>query len=140
MAKDFENCLKSNKIKKFSRGKSLTKKELKLAEEDFKIAQKSFKDKNYRWSIIQIYYSMFHSARALLYFKNLREHSHYCLIQAIRELYIKEGKIDVFFLEALLEAKNLREAADYYGDYSGLNAKKLLDKAKKFIEKAKEII
>ena len=53
---------------------------------------------------------------------------------------MKEGKIGVFFLEALVEAKNLREAADYYGDYSGVNAKKLLNKANKFIEKVKEII
>jgi uncharacterized protein (UPF0332 family) len=140
MIKSFEDCLKSSKIKKFSRGKSLAPKEIRLAEEDLKIAQKSLKDRNYRWCIIQIYYSMFHSARALLYFKNYREHSHYCLIQAIRELYVKPGKLEVFFLETLSEAKNLREAADYYGDYSDLNAKKLLNKAEKFIERAKEIL
>lgn len=139
MIKNFEDCLKSSKIKKFSRGESLAPKEIRLAEEDLKIAQKSLKDRNYRWCIIQIYYSMFHSARALLYFKNYREHSHYCLIQAIKELYVKQGKLEVFFLEALSEAKNLREAADYYGDYSNLNAKKLLNKAEKFIEKVKEI-
>lgn len=140
MIKDFEDCLKSGKIKRFSRGKILAPKEIRLAEEDFKTAQKSFRDKNYRWCIIQIYYSMFHSARSLLYFRNFRERSHYCLNQAVRELYVKQNKIDVFFLEALSEAKGLREAADYYGDYSGINAKKLLDKARKFISKVKEII
>jgi len=46
----------------------------------------------------------------------------------------------VFLVEALSEAKNLREAADYYGDYSGINAKRLLGRAEKFIEKAGEII
>ena len=140
MIKNFEDCLKTGKIKKFSRGKILSPKEIRLAEEDLKIAKKSFKDKNYRWCIIQIYYSMFHSARALLYFENFREHSHYCLNKAIRELYVKQGRIDVFFLEALLEAKNLREAADYYGDYNDVNTKKLLKRAERFIEKAKEII
>lgn len=140
MTKNFENCLKKGKIKKFSRGKSLSEKELRLAKEDLDSAEKSFDDKNYRWCIIQVYYSMFHSARSLLYFKNYREHSHYCLNHAIRELYVKEGKLDVFFIEALAEAKNLREAADYCGDYSGINAKKLLDKASKFIEKAEDIV
>ncbi len=140
MAKNFEDCLKTNKIRKFSRGKILAPKEIRLAAEDLKTAHKSFEDKNYKWCIIQIYYSMFHSARALLYYKNLKEHSHYCLIQAIKELYVKENKIDIFFLEALLEAKNLREAADYYGDYSEINAKKLLNRAEKFVEKVKEII
>ncbi len=140
MIKNFEDCLKTGKIKKFSRGKILSPKEIRLAEEDLKTAEKSFKDKNYRWCIIQIYYSMFHSARALLYFENFREHSHYCLNQAIRELYVKQGKMDVSFLETLSETKHLREAADYYGDYSDINAEKLLKKAEKFIEKAKEII
>ena len=66
--------------------------------------------------------------------------SHYCLNLAVRELYVKQDKIDVFLVEALSEAKNLREAADYYGDYSGINAKRLLGRAEKFIEKAGEII
>lgn len=140
MIKNFGDCLKNGKIKKFSRGKSLAPKEIGLAEEDLKIARKSFKDGNYRWCVIQTYYSMFHSARALLYFKNYREHSHYCLIQAIKELYVKLGKLEVSFLEALVEAKNLREAADYYGEYSDANAKKLLTKAEKFTERAKEIL
>ena len=139
MIRTFEDCLKNGKIKKFSRGQNLVEKELRLAEEDLNTAEKSFQDENYRWCIIQIYYSMFHSARSLLYLQNYREHSHYCLIQAIKELYVKEGKIDAFFIESLTEAKNLREAADYYGDYSQLNAQKLLAKAKEFITKAKEI-
>lgn len=139
MINNFKDCLKKGKIKKFSRGKNLAGKELKLAKEDLNSAQKSFADKNYRWCIIQVYYSMFHSARYLLYFKNYREHSHYCLNIAIRELYVKQGEIDVFLVEALSEAKNLREAADYYGDYSGINAKKLLDNAERFIKKAEEL-
>ena len=139
MIKDFKDCLKKGKIKKFSRGKNLTGKELKLAKEDLNSARKSFNDENYRWCIIQVYYSMFHSARSLLYLENYREHSHCCLNHAIRELYVKTGKIDVFFIEALSEAKNLREAADYYGDYSGINAKKLLDKVSRCIKKAEDI-
>jgi len=140
MIKNFEDCLKAGKIKKFSRGKDLFPKEIRLAEEDLSTAKKSFKDQNYRWCIIQIYYSMFHSARALLYFENFREHSYYCLNQAIRELYVKPGKIDIFFVEMLSETKNLREAADYHGDYSKINAKKLLKRAKEFIKKARETI
>lgn len=140
MNKNFKDCLKKGRIKKFSRGKDLAEKELRLAKEDLNSAQKSFADKNYRWCIIQVYYSMFHSARSLLYLENYREHSRYCLNHAIRELYVKTGKIDVFFIEALSEAKNLREAADYYGDYSGVNAKKLLNKASKFIEKVEDIL
>ncbi|MCK5123325.1 MAG: HEPN domain-containing protein [Candidatus Pacebacteria bacterium] len=140
MSKHFEECLKKRKIKEFSQGKILAPKEIKLAEEDLRIAQKSFKEENYRWCIIQTYYSMFHSARALLYYKNYREHSHFCLREAVRVLYAEKGKLNIFLIEALTEAKNLREAADYYGDYSETNAEKLLVRAEQFVKESKEII
>ncbi len=140
MSSHFKECLKKGKIKEFSRGKFLVSKEIRLAEDDLKFAQKSFKEKNYRWCIIQTYYSMFHSARALLYNENYREHSHFCLREAIRTLYVEKGKFSVSLLDTLAEAKNLREAADYYGDYSGTNAEKLLKKANQFIEKSRKIL
>ena len=61
---------------------------------------------------------MFHSARALFYHKNYRERSHFCLREAIRVLYVKKGKLSAFLIETLAEAKNLREAADYYGVFN----------------------
>lgn len=140
MSKHFDECLRKRKIKEFSRGRVLASKELKLAEEDLKFARKSFEQKNYRWCVIQTYYSMFHSARALLYHKNYRERSHFCLGEAIRTLYVEKGELDVFLVEALAEAKNLREAADYYDDYSGINAEKLLGRADKFIKESKKIV
>jgi uncharacterized protein (UPF0332 family) len=140
MSKSFDECLKKRKIKEFSQGKVLAPKEIRLAEEDLESARKSFKEKNYRWCVIQTYYSMFHSARALLYFKNYRERSHFCLKEAIRILYVEKGKLNIILIEALAEAKNLREAADYYGDYSEVNSEKLLVKAKQFIKESKGII
>ena len=55
-------------------------------------------------------------------------------------MYIEKNLLDILLLEALIEAKNLREAADYYGDYSSISAKKLLERAEKFLKKAKELI
>ena len=129
MNRHFEECLKKNKIKEFSQGRSLSSKEIKLAEEDLESAKRSFAEENYRWCIVQTYYSMFHFARALLYHKNYRERSHFCLREAIRVLYVEKGELSVFLIEALAEAINLREAADYYGDYSGVNSEKLLARA-----------
>lgn len=140
MSQEFKKCLERGKIKIFSPGPKLAKKELKLADEDLKMATKSFKGENYRWSIIQSYYSMFHSARALLYSKKYREKSHYCLIEAIRTLFVETGKINVLLVESLLEAKNLREAADYYGDFSEINCQKLVRKAKEFLDTARDIL
>lgn len=140
MSEYFQDCLKKGKIKKFSRGQELASKELRLAAEDLKSAKISFSQNNFRWSIIQAYYSMFHVARALLYAKNYREKSHFCLIEAIKTLYVEKKVISTFLIEALIKAKNLREAADYYGDFSKINAANLLDKAKEFIDMAEKIL
>ena len=80
---------------------------------------------------------MFHSARTLLYAKNLREHSHYCLIAAIKTLYVEKKHLPVYLLEGLQEAKNLREDADYYNRWSKKGCEKLLKLAEEFLEKAK---
>ena len=113
MTLEYDECLKRGKIKSFSRGSTLAPKELETAISDLERAKKTYKDGDYKWTTIQIYYSMFHSARALLYTKNLREHSHFCLIAAIKTLYVETKQIPVDLLEGLQEAKNLREDADY---------------------------
>ena len=136
---EFKKCLEHNKIKKFSSGRKLMAKELKLAQEDLRLSLRNLNEGNYRWSIVQSYYSMFHSARVLLYSKNYREKNHFCLIIAVRSLFVETGKLNFSFIEFLLEAKHLREAADYYGDFSEVNSRKLVKKAKYFLKIVKEV-
>lgn len=140
MSVEYEDCLKRDKIRPFSRGKGLVHKELLTAASDLEIARKTFEGKGYKWATIQLYYSMFHSARALLYFKNLREHSHFCLIAAIHSLYVETKQLPVTVLEALKKAKNLREEADYYDRWSKEGCEKLLSSAEDFLNKAKHIV
>ena len=136
----FENCLKRKSIRKFSRGPSLIKKEIENAELDINSAKESSKTKNYKWTIIQTYYSMFHSARALLYNKGYREKSHFCLIEAIRNFYVNEGEVGFWLVEALQKAKIMREGADYYGEFTKENAIDLINSAKDFLTKSKELL
>lgn len=49
-------------------------------------------------------------------------------------------KLDISLVESLLEAKNLREAADYYGDFSKINCQKLVKNAERFMKTAKNIL
>lgn len=137
---NFEDCLKKGKIRKFDRGRILVKKELESAVFDLGAAKESFKNKNYKWATIQIYYSMFHGARALLYNKNYREKSHFCLIEAVRALYVEKRLIGYWLIEALQKAKTLREGADYYSDFSKEGAEDLIQKAEEFLTKAKEVL
>lgn len=72
-SKELEQCIERNKITKLPKAETLVSKELKLSMEDLKYAQESFEKKNYKWATIQSYYSIFHTARALLYKKGYRE-------------------------------------------------------------------
>ena len=137
---EFQKCLENKKIKPFSKGKTLVSKELEIAREDWKTAKESLTKKNYKWSTIQSYYSMFHAARALLYNQGYRERSHYCLVLGIRELYVNKNLLSHTLVEALQLGKTLRENADYYGDFSQTGAQDMLDKAKEFLEKTKKIL
>jgi len=82
---------------------------------------------------------MFHSARALLFAKNYREHSHYCLIVAMRALYVETRLLPGSLIEALGKGKRLREDADYYDRWSEEGASFALKAAGDFLKKALEL-
>lgn len=140
MSQAWQKRLDKNKIRPFDQGRVLFTKELDLAEEDLKACQEALEKESYKWATIQAYYSMFHSARALIYAQGYREKSHWCLIVAIRELFVKSGKVSHKLVEALQLGKNLREAADYYGDWSKINAKELMKNADEFLHTAKQLL
>ena len=108
MTADFEECLRRRKIWEFSRGKSLKEKELKTAEKDLNDGKEGIEREKYKWSTVQAYYSMFHSARALLYAKNYREKSHHCLIVALRVLYVDKKLLPSSLVESLQDGKRLQ--------------------------------
>lgn len=134
MTIEYDDCIKRGKIKPFSRGPALAAKEIEAAELDLNRAYKTYSEADYKWATIQIYYSMFHSARALLYAKSFREHSHYCLVAAIKTLYVDTKIIPVYILEGFQQAKDLREEADYYNRWSQSGCEKLIKLAKELLE------
>ena len=140
MNPEFERCLRSQKIKVFSRGKTLADKELKVAASDLEQAKITFEDDNYKWATIQCYYSMFHSARALLYIRNYRERSHHCLIVAIRVLYVEKKLLPLHLIEGLQKAKTLRESADYYDQWSKMGVETILKIAEEFLNHSIQLI
>lgn len=140
MNPEFEACLKKGKIRKFSQGKFLVGKELNIAEKDLKEAKESLEKEKYKWSTIQAYYSMFHLARSLLYNKNYREKSHYCLIVALKVLYVEIGKLSIHFIEGLQRGKKLREDADYYNEWSKIGAGEMIRLAEEFLDASRSIL
>ena len=140
MGPEYEECLRKGKIRPFSRGKTLAAKELEAAASDLQRAERTHLEGDLKWATVQLYYSMFHAARGLIYSRNLREQSHYCLIEAVRVLFVETRLISVSLVEGFKEAKNLREDADYYSRWTKSGCEKLLKMARDFLKRAVEIV
>jgi len=113
-------------------------KELEGARNDLRTSHASFEIGNHKWATVQAYYSMFHSARALLYNRGFREKSHRGLLAALSELYPKQ--VTQSMLDAFEEAMLLRESADYELAYSEEDANNVLESAGKFLDQANRIL
>lgn len=135
-----KDCFKTKKIRKFPGVEKLTRIEIKAAEEDITEAKNRFKAGKFKYATVSGYYSLFHSARALLYRVGYREKSHYCLREAIKEFYVREKILDSGFLKHFDEAMGLRQSADYESVFSKDGARLALKGAEKFLSAAKEIL
>lgn len=139
VSSEFQKALDKKKILRFPKGKLLVKKEFNAAKEDLTEAQDRFANNRYKYATITAYYSMFHSARALLYAKGYREKSHYWLIVAMKNLYVKKGLLDETMVSEFHDAMVLREDADYHEKFSKEGAETNIKLAKTFFKKAKII-
>ena len=94
---DFERCVKERRLIKIKASKQMIQKEIESSEYDLERARNSLDQEDFKWTAIQSYYSMFHAAKALVLKKGYREKSHFCLIIALRELYVKEDILNTDF-------------------------------------------
>jgi uncharacterized protein (UPF0332 family) len=137
---ELDACIKSGKIRRFAAGAALARSELETAGQDLEEARRTLAAGGCKWATIQAYYAMFHTARALLFAKELRERSHRCLVIALRGLYVTPRLLEAEFVEGLEAGKTLRENADYYSRFSEAGARKAMDLAARFILRARQIL
>jgi uncharacterized protein (UPF0332 family) len=133
-----QNLLEERKIVRIKPDKKLVLKEMAAAKSDLKDAKESIALKKFKWATIQGYYSMFHSARALLFAKGYREKSHYALLVAIRDLYA--GEIERSLIQEFEHGMYLRQEADYGLKFSEIGALDVTQTAQRLLEKAKAIL
>lgn len=137
---EFERCLEEGRIMKIKTSKGLIRKEIDAAEDDLRWTKKSMIDGNYKWASVQAYYSMFHAAKALLFSKGYREKSHYCLLVAIRELFVATGEMASELADSLEECMDIRHEADYGLIYDEESAGAAVKRAEVFLATARRLL
>lgn len=140
MSIEFQKAIEKKRILHFAQGKRQVKKELEEAESDLAEALNRFENKKYKYATITGYYSMFHSARALIYSKGYREKSHYYLLVALNSLFVKEGPLSEELALEFHDAMVLREDADYHGNFTEEGASSVLKAAKELLATTKSIL
>ena len=137
---DFERCIKERRLIKIKPSKEMIQKEIENAEYDLERARNSLYEEDFKWSAVQSYYSMFHAAKALVLKEGYREKSHFCLIIALRELYVRKNKLNVEMVENLELCMNLRHEADYGLSYHKESAETALKYAEEFLKSALNVL
>lgn len=137
---EFKKALEKRKILKFTKAKALVTKELEAAQDDLVEAEDRLKNGKFKYATITSYYSMFHSARTLIYSKGYREKSHYYLLVALQALFVDQGLIEEELIKDFHTAMVLREGADYHGEFSQEGAESSIESATKFLQKVRVIL
>ncbi len=140
MDERFERCLRERKLVKEKPQPDLVEKELMAAKSDLETAENSISEGNFKWATVQAYYTMFHTAKALITSKGYREKSHACLSIALNALFVDTNILEAKHHIRFRDCMGLREDADYGVVYSEGSAKAAVGWAKEFLEEAKEKI
>lgn len=137
---ELKRLIDERKLLRITPDKKLVSKEIKGASYDLSRAKESLERKDFKWATIQAYYSMFHSARALLCQEGYREKSHAALRIALRELFGSSGRLSDEALRDFEDAMDLREEADYGLEYSESNSVEVVNNAQNFLHTVKQIL
>jgi uncharacterized protein (UPF0332 family) len=135
---NIQECIKKGFLKKGEPDLELSEKENKESIYDLEKANNAYKEKDFKWCIVKCYYSMFHSAKSLLYNLGYIEKRHIAIVAVWDELN-KLGKLESKYIAIFKGAMSAREQADYHYSYSKETAKFELENASAFIKAILEV-
>jgi len=94
---NIQDCLKKRFLIEEPLDQKLITKELNESSFDFKSVEKAFDENNFKWVIIQCYYSMFHAAKSVCFNLGYREKKHFALL-IILEYLNEQGQLEKEFV------------------------------------------
>ncbi len=120
----------------------LAKYRIEKAQEELYAAKYLMEKEITKSSLRSSYYSIFHSARALLVFKKLDSKKHSGVIALFNKEFIKTGLIEVNAKDILTKAFYIRIESDYKDFYAASKdeAKEQIDNAEFFLNSILEFI
>ncbi len=136
---NIQDCLEQRFLVEEVPDNKLIEKEIQESSFDLESAEKAFGETNYKWTIIQSYYSMFHAAKAVCFKLGYREKKHFALLIVLEELN-KSGKLEREFVNQFNAAIDARENADYQYNYSREAASESIKRASTFNLKMRELL
>jgi uncharacterized protein (UPF0332 family) len=138
ISSEFNLLLRERKLLKARITRQMIVKEITAAETNLDDNRDSLERNKFKWATIQAYYSMFHSARALLYHRGYRERSHHAMPVALRELFSRELGSDL--ISQFEAGMDLKREADYGLKFSETEALETIEGAEKLLAKARDVL
>jgi len=118
---------------------NLIAKEIAEADSDLQQAERSLTQNNFKWAIIQSYYSMFHAAKAVLFSMGLREKKHFA-VTSVLEILSTDGKLEARFVNEFAGTQHDREEADYHYHHNKSSSENALSAAQDFVKRMKSLL
>ncbi len=137
---DLKEALEKKKIISFPAGPSLISKELEAAKEDLFDAKDLFSRERFKSATTLAYYTIFHTARALLFKKGYREKSHIQLGFAIKAFYVDKELLPQEYYDNFIQALDFRELADYKIKFSKEGAQRNIQAAEEAIKLTEDLL
>ncbi len=140
---NIKECFEKRLLRKGRADLLKSKKAIEISERTLVKAKGLCKHGFYSEAIVAAYTSMFQSARALLFKDGVFERSHFCVIEYLKENYVKKHLISQEHIHSLDVYRTLRHEA-LYGleeiSYEKSEADDSIEKAASFINKASQIL
>jgi len=138
----FEDCINKGLLRKIPPSKEKAKNSIKVATKWLNEAEKGLMAEIFNSSVLCSYLSMFHSARAILFYDGYREKSHYCVARYLEEKYVKKRLLEAKWVELLEHYRDLRHISQYSIESFATKeeAENALKTARNFLERMKKLL
>jgi uncharacterized protein (UPF0332 family) len=139
---NLEECFANRLLRKGRPDRLKCDKAFEIAHKNLLKAERLLKHGFHEEAVVAAYTAMFQSARALLFKEGIFERSHYCVIEYLREYYVKKHLLSQDYLHSIDVYRTQRHEA-LYGleeiSYEKDEVKDAIEKTKKFIRVISQI-